>query len=62
MRLDTRRLQTLEQVREFLAGSAGIAGPVHGEAAQHRIVRLEVDWTMVRVMAVSAAAATVSYA
>ena len=24
MRLDTRRLQTLEQVREFLAGSAGI--------------------------------------
>ena len=24
MRLDTQRLQTLEQVREFLAGSAGI--------------------------------------
>ena len=24
MRLDTRRLQTLEQVREFLAGGAGI--------------------------------------
>ena len=24
MRLDTRRLQTLEQVREFLAGSAGL--------------------------------------
>ena len=43
MRLDTHRLQTLDQVREFLAGSAGLALQPHRRADAYALVATTVQ-------------------